>query len=137
LERHLAQLNKKTNRPKRRWKVKSINRRAEVGLVEPSNYNLTHREMQVVSLLVQGLSNLQIADRLGLKFYTVTTHLKSIYKKLGVHKRILVASKVLTEGITTGSIRTGFAINLQDSLDNLPAPATEVGLLFETTTPPR
>lgn len=119
------------------WKVKSINRRAEVGLVEPSNYNLTHREMQVVSLLVEGLSNQQIADRLGLKFYTVTTHLKSIYKKLGVHKRILVASKVLTEGITTGSIRTGFAINLQDFLDNLPAPATEVGLLFETTTPPR
>ncbi len=41
-------------------------------------YNLTQRESQVLGLLVKGCSSQQIADGLGLRFYTVTTHLKHI-----------------------------------------------------------
>jgi len=60
---------------------------------------LTLRQKQVLQLLVEGLSSRQIADRLGLSFYTVTTHLKTVYGKLAVHNRAQAVSKVLTEGL--------------------------------------
>jgi hypothetical protein len=34
------------------------------------------------------LSAKKIAARLGLRFYTVTTYMKHIYRKLGVHNRV-------------------------------------------------
>jgi DNA-binding NarL/FixJ family response regulator len=70
----------------------------------PSGYNLTNRETQVLGHLVAGLTNQQIAGKLGLEFYTVTTHLKNIYKKLRTHKRTQVVAKVLTEGILHGPV---------------------------------
>src|SRR5690349_17485790 len=48
---------------------------------------LSGREQQVLGLLVDGFSNRQIAEELGLKFYTASTHVKNIYRKLGVRKR--------------------------------------------------
>ena len=48
---------------------------------------LSGRKTQVLSLLVQGLSNRRIADGLGLEYYTVSSHAKSIYTKLCVRKR--------------------------------------------------
>ncbi len=70
-----------------------------VGAPERVSYYLTHREVQVLALLVEGFSSKKIADRLGLRFYTVTTYLKRIYKKLGAHNRAQVVGKVLTERI--------------------------------------
>jgi len=63
------------------------------------SYNLTRRELQVLRLLAEGFSSQQIADRLGVKFYTATTHLKTIYKKLGVHKRSTAAVLALSQGL--------------------------------------
>ena len=48
---------------------------------------LSIRQRQVMELAAQGLSSQAIARRLGLRFYTVTSHLKRIYRKLGVHNR--------------------------------------------------
>jgi len=67
-------------------------------------FALTKRERQILSLVMQGLSNRQIADHLGLKYYTVTTHLKNIYKKVGLHKRAAVVAKVLTKTVPRGRI---------------------------------
>ena len=58
-------------------------------------YNLTERQAQVLDLVVQGLSNRQIAERLGLRFYSVTTHVKNIYGKLGVNRRTNAVAKIL------------------------------------------
>jgi LuxR family maltose regulon positive regulatory protein len=52
-------------------------------LVEP----LSQREMQVLQLLVQGLSNREIADRLFITIGTVKTHVHHIYGKLDVESR--------------------------------------------------
>jgi len=97
--------------------------------------HLTHREQQVLDLLLKGLSNQQIADGLGVKFYTVTTYLKSIYKKLGVHKRMDAAVKVLSHGIRSGSIEGGFSLAARGQLHGLPVqpspltmPAATAGL---------
>lgn len=48
--------------------------------------NLTFREVEIVRLIREGLSNEQIADRLTLSVETVKTHRKNIHFKLGINK---------------------------------------------------
>lgn len=55
---------------------------------------LTHRELEVLSLLLEGRSNKSIAHRLGLKHATVAFHLKSVFRKLDVASR--------TEAVSAG-----------------------------------
>lgn len=52
---------------------------------------LTPRERQTVGLVREGLSNKQIARRLGIGEDTVKKHLQNVFAKLGVHRRALVA----------------------------------------------
>ena len=49
--------------------------------------SLTSREAEVLGLLAAGLSNAQIADRLGLSGRTVGNHVSAILRKLGVRTR--------------------------------------------------
>jgi predicted ATPase/serine/threonine protein kinase/DNA-binding CsgD family transcriptional regulator len=51
---------------------------------------LTAREVEVLRLVAQGLSNAQIAERLIISPYTVNAHMRSIYSKLEVSSRIAV-----------------------------------------------
>jgi DNA-binding NarL/FixJ family response regulator len=48
---------------------------------------LTAREREVLELVVHGLSNKEIADRLNVTLAAVRWHLKHIYQKLHVHSR--------------------------------------------------
>jgi DNA-binding NarL/FixJ family response regulator len=48
---------------------------------------LTPREQEVAKSLVAGKSNRAIAQELGLSFFTVKDHVKSIFSKLGIHRR--------------------------------------------------
>jgi RNA polymerase sigma factor (sigma-70 family) len=50
----------------------------------------TSRERQIVQLLVQGMTNKEIAQRLGIVEDTVKKHLHHVYKKLGVRRRVLL-----------------------------------------------
>jgi predicted ATPase/DNA-binding CsgD family transcriptional regulator len=52
-----------------------------------SPHDLTEREVQVLRLLAQGLTNAQIAERLVVSPHTVRSHVKAIYSKLGVTSR--------------------------------------------------
>jgi DNA-binding NarL/FixJ family response regulator len=51
---------------------------------------LTAREVEVLRLVAEGLSNAQIAERLVISPYTVNAHMRSIYNKLEVNSRIAV-----------------------------------------------
>ncbi len=57
--------------------------RARVELIEP----LTPREQQVAQLLIGGLTNKEIAHRLGVTEHTIKFHLNGILRKLGVSTR--------------------------------------------------
>ena len=50
--------------------------------------SLTDREEEVLGLLAAGLSNRQIAERLGLRPQTVKNHVSRVYEKLDVHSRL-------------------------------------------------
>jgi LuxR family maltose regulon positive regulatory protein len=64
-------------------------------LVEP----LTNRELDVLELLAQRLSNQEIADKLFISSITVKAHLQNIYGKLGVSKRREAVEKAQALGI--------------------------------------
>ncbi len=49
--------------------------------------DLTRREQEVLALLVKGMSNLEIAERLVISRSTVKVHISSILSKLGVASR--------------------------------------------------
>jgi len=53
--------------------------------------SLSHREHEVLGLIAEGMSNLQIAEKLGIGEKTVKTHVRSILAKLGVSDRTQAA----------------------------------------------
>ena len=50
--------------------------------------SLTRREEQILGLLAEGLSNRQMAERLGLRPQTVKNHVRRVFEKLDVHSRL-------------------------------------------------
>ncbi len=54
----------------------------------PVHYNLTEREQKVLSLLVNGLSNQEIADQIFVSRSSVKNYISIILSKLGVQNRI-------------------------------------------------
>jgi DNA-binding NarL/FixJ family response regulator len=69
-------------------------------LVSPyADYALTHREKEILNLLVSGISQKMIADRLFLSPFTIATHMKNIYVKLHVHSRTEAVVKALKENL--------------------------------------
>ncbi len=60
---------------------------------------LTQRESEILSCMVNGLSNRGIANKLVIGEETVKSHLRSIYRKLGVSDRTGAVATALREGI--------------------------------------
>jgi DNA-binding CsgD family transcriptional regulator len=53
-------------------------------------HECTDREQQIIALLLQGMTNKEIAQTLGIAEDTVKKHLQHAYKKLGVRRRALL-----------------------------------------------
>ena len=68
---------------------------ATVELVQPARSSsgqehpvgLTAREVEVLKLVAEGVTDAQVAERLVVSIRTVHAHLRSIYRKLGVRTR--------------------------------------------------
>ena len=60
---------------------------------------LTERENEILNLLVKGLSNPEIADKLFISLTTVRNHIGHIYEKLHVHSKSQAVVKALKQGI--------------------------------------
>jgi DNA-binding NarL/FixJ family response regulator len=61
--------------------------------------DLSRRELDVVRLIAEGLSNKQIADRLQLSDKTVKNHVANIFSKLGVTARTQIAIHAIRTGL--------------------------------------
>ena len=66
---------------------------------QPTNYNLSERESEILQLLAQGLSNSDIAQQLYLTEGTVRNYTSEIFKKLGVSDRTQAAVVALRYGL--------------------------------------
>jgi len=64
-------------------------------LIEP----LSDRELEVLQLLAEGLTNKEIATGLYLSLHTVKVHARNIYSKLGVSNRAQAGAKARALGI--------------------------------------
>jgi LuxR family maltose regulon positive regulatory protein len=64
-------------------------------LVEP----LTERELEVLRLIVAGLSNPDIAEDLFIAVSTVKSHVNHIYGKLGVENRVQAINRARSLGL--------------------------------------
>lgn len=71
--------------------IEPLPRRSEELL---SSHRLTSRETDITRLAIEGFSVLSIASRLNIAESTVCTHLKRIYRKLGVRSRAELAWRV-------------------------------------------
>lgn len=59
------------------------------------DFNLTTRETEILSLLVQGLSYKMIANRCNISLPTVNTHIQNIYEKLQVNSAVEAVTKAI------------------------------------------
>jgi DNA-binding NarL/FixJ family response regulator len=60
---------------------------------KPEIGDLTARGREILEMVVEGLSNAQIAGRLYLSESTIKQHLGAVYKELGVHNRTEAAKR--------------------------------------------
>lgn len=69
---------------------------------------LCDREREIVSYIVHGFANGEIADRLCISRRTVSTHLVNIYEKLNVHSRAELTAMVrASDRIIEAALRAG------------------------------
>jgi len=54
---------------------------------------LAARELEILELLAKGFLKKEIADKLGISYWTIQTHVGRIYKKLHVHSRSQAVAK--------------------------------------------
>jgi LuxR family maltose regulon positive regulatory protein len=61
--------------------------------------SLSERELEVLQLVAEGLTNPEIASRLFLSLNTVKAHTRNIYGKLGVHNRTQAVARARALGL--------------------------------------
>lgn len=71
--------------------VEYLRERISTGEPQPRKFGVTKRELQIISTVVSGCSNKEIAEKFSLSEDTVKHHLTSIFNKLGVSSRLELA----------------------------------------------
>lgn len=88
----------------------------------PYSRTLSDRELQVLELTAQALSNTQIASRLHLTEATVKRHLRNIFVKLGAVSRIDAVNKAMAQSLINVDKRPGSARTAPLRRDARPPP---------------
>jgi len=61
---------------------------------------MTKRELEIIALIAEGLSNKEIAQRLNIATYTVKSHVHNILEKLALHSRLQIALFTRKDGLS-------------------------------------
>lgn len=71
------------------WISKNSQKKGQKVIAKKTNdFSLSSREEDVLELMIQGLSNQEIADSLHVSLPTVKTHISNLYQKIGVNRRV-------------------------------------------------
>ena len=81
----------------RRLVVTMSSQRAEPNLLEV----LTDRELMILPLVVRGMTNKEIGDRLGITLRTAGTHIGNMIHKAGVENRVQLSMLAVRQGLTS------------------------------------
>jgi two-component system, NarL family, nitrate/nitrite response regulator NarL len=91
----------------------------KVKAVDRNGMNLlTKREAEVVACLSEGMTNREIAERIGLSQHTVKNYLFRIFDKLGVSNRIELLFMTLSQGSTVPVLLQGLLLDPADGYDD-------------------
>ena len=82
--------------------VQSVSDRAAISPHELTGL-LSKRESQILEMVAQGLTNVEVSSHLDVTVHAVKFHLASIYRKLGVGNRTEAAVTLLMSRQTNGS----------------------------------
>lgn len=95
-----------SSRPELRPADSGFNRSSDFGASRPvpiekpaDHERLTPRESEVLTYLSKGFTIKEIASLMGIKWFTVNDHIKSIYKKLNVSSRAEAAVLATKQGL--------------------------------------
>jgi ATP/maltotriose-dependent transcriptional regulator MalT len=80
--------------------IVGIERRPPLGYREVGR--LSQREHEVLELVSQGFTNVEIGKRLFISAKTVKTHLQHVYEKLDVNSRTAAVTKARAAGYLSG-----------------------------------
>ena len=61
--------------------------------------DLTPRELEILTLLVEGMNYNEISEKLFISFDTVRNHIRHIYEKLQVHSKSEAVAKAIRQGL--------------------------------------
>jgi DNA-binding NarL/FixJ family response regulator len=75
--------------------LNEISRAAE----KPAVANLSDREKEVLRFVASGLSNKEIADKLGVGVRTIETHRERLMRKLDIHSVAGLTKFAIAEGV--------------------------------------
>lgn len=84
----------------------------------PLDRELTKRQIDVLTLIAQGLGSKQIADRLGIGPRSVETHREGLRRRLGLSSIALFTHYATARGLVTNP----FTTNTEDPNAQTPSP---------------
>jgi len=65
----------------------------------PRTLDLTPRELEIARLVAKGLPTKAIGAMLGISGWTVLTHLRRVFARVGVHSRTAMVKRLSDEGL--------------------------------------
>lgn len=85
-------------------------------ILSPQGDWITRREAEVLGLIAQGLSSMDVADSLFLSKRTVDFHLANVYEKLGVANRVQAILAAESRGMLPEGPGGGNVVDLRGEL---------------------
>jgi DNA-binding CsgD family transcriptional regulator len=79
------------------------------------SFRMSPRELIVAKFVCGGLSNEEIATRLGIKTATIKTHLRNIYRRIRVQRKLDMLLMFLEQSDKYSSTRSDVSINAVDA----------------------